>query len=196
MANFKTRAVSKEEFELIIDTIRTGFTLPNGKRVRPNEKVLMCILLESQLGLRQGDICSRLRLCDIVLENGKYRLNYFEEQKTKKSRHFLVPTEVYIFLQDYAIRHNLKPTQKLFNISVRTVQHHVQLTCEYLGIQGVSTHSFRKFFAQTIYENNNYDIMLIKELLQHSNVAITQRYLGVSSQRAEQALKNHIVIPT
>jgi len=28
------------------------------------------------------------------------------------------------------------------------------------------------------------------------NVAITQRYLGVSSQRAEQALKNHIVIPT
>ena len=125
MANFKTRAVSREEFELIIDTIRTGFTLPNGKRVRPNEKVLMCILLESQLGLRQGDICSRLRLNNIVLSNGKYRLDIVE-QKTGKTRHFLVPTEVYIFLQDYAIRHNLKPTQKLFNITVRTVQNHLK----------------------------------------------------------------------
>lgn len=195
MANFKTRAVSKEEFELIIKTISTGFVLPDGRRVKPNERVATCLILEAQLGLRIGDIV-HLRLKDIVLENGKYRLNYFEEQKTRKTRHFLVPNEVYIFLQDYAIRHNLKPTQLLFDISVRTVQNHLQLSCQYLGITGVSTHSFRKFFAQKIFEDNNFDILLIKELMQHSSVAITQRYLGVSSQRAEQALKNHIVIPT
>ena len=195
MANKKTRAVSRDELNLIIDTINTGFTLSNGKRVRSNERIGICLLLEAQMGLRLGDIV-RLRLCDIVLENGKYRLNYFEEQKTKKSRHFLVPTEVYIFLQDYALRHNLKPTQRLFDISVRTVQNHLQLTCEFLNLQGIGSHSMRKHFSQQIYENNGYDVLLVKELLQHSNVAITQRYLGVSSQRAEQALKKHIVIPT
>lgn len=195
MANKKARAVSREELTLIIDTINTGFILPNGKRVRPNERVANCLLLEAQLGMRIGDIV-RLRLCDIVLENGKYRLNYFEEQKTKKSRHFLVPTEVYIFLQDYALRHNLKPTQRLFDISVRTVQHHLQLVSEFLGLHDIGTHSMRRHFSQQIYENNGFDILLLKELLNHSSVAITQRYLGVSSQRAEQALKNHIVIPT
>lgn len=193
MANKKTRAVSKEEFQLIIETIRTGFTLPNGKRVRPNDRIATCLILEGQLGLRIGDIV-RLKLNDIQKEGGKYRLNYFEEQKTKKTRHFLVPTEVYVFLQEYALANNIKPSQRLFDVSVRTVQNHLQLTCKYLKLRNIGSHSFRKMFAQQIFENNGYDILLIKELLQHSSVAITQRYLGVSSQRAEHALEKHIVL--
>lgn len=194
MANKKTRAVSRDELNLIIDTINTGFTLPNGKRVRSNERIGICLLLEAQLGVRIGDIVS-LKLSSFEFSNGKYRLNIVE-QKTGKTRHFLVPTEVYIFLQDYALRNNIKPTQRLFDISVRAVQNHLQLTCEFLNLQGIGSHSMRKHFSQQIYENNGYDVLLVKELLQHSNVAITQRYLGVSSQRAEQALKKHIVIPT
>ena len=194
MANKKTRAVSRDELNLIIDTINTGFTLPNGKRVRSNERIGICLLLEAQLGVRIGDIVS-LKLSSFEFSNGKYRLNIVE-QKTGKTRHFLVPTEVYIFLQDYALRNNIKPTQRLFDISVRAVQNHLQLTCEFLNLHGIGSHSMRKHFSQQIYENNGYDVLLVKELLQHSNVAITQRYLGVSSQRAEQALKKHIVIPT
>jgi len=93
------------------------------------------------------------------------------------------------------LERSLKPKQRLFDLSVRTVQNHLQLVCEYLKITGVGTHSFRKFFAQTIYESNNYDIVLIKELLQHSSVAITQRYVGVGSQRIETALQNHVILP-
>ena len=52
----------------------------------------------------------------------------------------------------------------------------------------------RKLFAQKIYENNGFDMLLVQELLQHSNITTTRLYLGVSSQRAEQALQNHIVI--
>ena len=94
-------------------------------------------------------------------------------------------------------KRGLKPKQRLFDISVRTVQNHLQLTCDYLGFgHSLGTHAFRKFFAQSIYENNNFDIVLVKELLQHSSVAITQRYVGVGSQRVEQALQNHVVLPT
>ena len=193
MANFKTRAVSRTEFKEIIDTIRTGFTLPDGRKVKPNERIATALTLQANLGLRIGDVV-KLRLSDIILENGRYHLAITEE-KTNKVRNFTVPAEVYIYIQNYAISRSLKPTQRLFDLSVRTVQNHLQLVCDYLEIKGVGTHSFRKFFAQTIYENNNYDIMLIKELLQHSSVAISQRYVGVGSQRIEKALQNHIVLP-
>ena len=195
MANFKTRAVSKEEFELIIKTISTGFVLPDGRRVKPNERVATILTLQANLGLRVGDVV-KLRLSDIVLENGRYHLD-ITEQKTQKTRNFTVPAEVYIYIQNYAIKRGLKPKQRLFDISVRTVQNHLQLTWGYLGFgHSVGTHAFRKFFAQSIYENNNFDIVLVKELLQHSSVAITQRYVGVGSQRVEQALQNHVVLPT
>ena len=171
MANFKTRAVSKEEFELIIKTISTGFVLPDGRRVKPNERVATILTLQANLGLRVGDVV-KLRLSDIVLENGRYHLD-ITEQKTQKTRNFTVPAEVYIYIQNYAIKRGLKPKQRLFDISVRTVQNHLQLTCDYLGFgHSLGTHAFRKFFAQSIYENNNFDIVLVKELLQHFHIVV------------------------
>ncbi|MCQ5128813.1 tyrosine-type recombinase/integrase [Butyricicoccus faecihominis] len=193
MANKKTRAVSKQELEQIIITIRTGFVLPTGEKFRANERIAVALTLQANLGLRIGDIV-KLKLSDIVLENGRYHLQIIE-QKTGKARNFTVPSEVYIFIQSYALNRGLKPTQRLFDLTVRAVQNHLQKVCGYLEIKGVSTHSFRKFFAQSMYEENNYDIALIQELLQHSSIAITQRYLGVSSQKVEQALQKHIVIP-
>lgn len=194
MANKKTRAVNKEEFEMIISKIREGFSLPSGEHFKPNKRIATALTLQANLGLRIGDVV-KLRLSDIIYENGRYHLDIVE-QKTGKLRTFTVPTEVYIYLQNYAIDRGIKPNQRLFDLSVRAVQHHLQSVCSCLGIENVGTHSFRKFFAQTIYESNNYDIALIRELLQHSSVAITQRYLGISSQRVEQALQNHIYIPS
>ena len=194
MANKKTRAVSREEFEQIIAIIKTGFTLPSGEHYRPNERIATALILQANLGLRIGDIV-HLRLSDIVHENNRYRLNFIKEQKTGKVRSFTVPTEVYIFIQTYALNRGIKPTQRLFNLTVRAVQIHLQMACKYLGLEGISTHSMRKFYAQSIFENNGFDIELVRELLQHSSVSVTQRYLGVSSQKVEQALQKHIVIP-
>lgn len=191
--NKKTRAVSKGEFEKLISTISEGFTLPTGENYKPNGRIAVALTLQANIGLRIGDVL-HLRLADIVLETGRYHLDIVE-QKTGKRRTFTVPTEVYIYLQNYALTKGIKPTQRLFDLSARAVQNHLQKACSYLGLEGIGTHSFRKFFAQTIYEKNNYDIALVRELLQHSSVAITQRYIGVSSQRVEQALQNHIYLP-
>ncbi len=40
--------------------------------------------------------------------------------------------------------------------------------------------------------NNNYNILLVQQLLQHSSAAITQRYIGISSKELEDALAGHI----
>lgn len=194
MANKRTRALSREEFEKVIHTIKTGFITSTGEKVRPNIRIATALTLQGNIGLRIGDIV-RFRLSDIVFESGRYRLDIIEE-KTGKARTFTVPTEIYIFLQNYALENNIKPNGKLFNLSVRAVQKHLQKVCEYLGLENVSTHSVRKFFSNEIYLKNDFNITLVKELLQHSSLSSTSKYLSIDSKTVEKALQNHIVIPT
>lgn len=193
MANKRTRALSREEFEKVIHTIKTGFLTSTGEKVRPNIKIATALTLQGNIGLRIGDIV-RFRLSDIVFESGRYRLDIVEE-KTGKTRTFTVPTEVYIFLQKYALENNIKPQGRLFNVTVRAVQKHLQKVCDYLKLENISTHSFRKFFANEIYLKNDFNITLVKELLQHSSLYSTTKYLSVDSKTVEKALQNHIIIP-
>lgn len=196
MANKRTRVISTEEALLIINTIKTGFVLPSGKKVKPNDKIASCLFIEYALGMRLSDNV-RLKLSDIVYENGKYRLNYFKEQKTGKERHNVVPTEVYIYLQEYALRNGIKPSQRLFDLTPRAVQNHLQVTTKYLNLpDGIESHSFRKRYSQDLYDFEGlHDINMVSSALGHSSIAITQRYLGVNSPKLEQALESRVVLP-
>jgi integrase len=194
MANKKTRALTDEEFSLIIQTIQHGFITADGKKIKPNSRIATALCLQSNLGLRIGDIIN-LKLSDIVKDGSRYRLN-ITEQKTGKKREFTVPNDIYTYLQSYALEKSIRPNQKLFPITVRQVQKHLQITTEHLKLENIGTHSFRKFFAVSIYNNNNYNVELVRQLLQHSSVAVTQHYLSVSPQLLEQALQKHIKIPS
>ncbi len=194
MANKKTRALTEEEFSLIIQTINTGFITDNKIKIKPNLRIATALTLQANLGLRIGDIVN-LRLSDIVKDANRYRLDIIE-QKTKKKREFTVPNEIYTYLQSYALENNIRPTQKLFDITVRQVQKHLQITAGHLGLESIGTHGFRKFFAVSIYNNNGYNVELVRQLLQHSSVAVTQHYLSVSPKQVEDALAKHIKLPS
>ena len=135
----------------------------------------------------------QLRLSAIVRDGDRYRLDIVE-QKTKKKREFTVPTDIYIYMQNYALENNINPNARLFDISERTIQNHLQLVCGYLNLDNISTHSFRKMFASSIYMNNGYNIELVRVLLQHSSVATTQRYIGLQRKEVEEALQKHIIL--
>lgn len=188
--NKKTVALTQEQYKEIIETIRNGFICSDSHVVKPNNRIAVALVLEANLGLRISDIL-QLRLLAIIRDGDRYRLDIVE-QKTKKKREFTVPMEIYIYIQNYALENNINPAAKLFDMTERTVQNHLQLVCDYLGFVNISTHSFRKFFAVSIYINNNYNIELVRALLQHSSVAITQRYIGLQSKEIETALQNHI----
>lgn len=188
--NKKTVALTEDQYKNIITTIRSGFVCADGHIVKPNKRIAMALSLEANLGIRISDIL-QLRLSAIIHDGNRYRLNIVE-QKTKKKREFTVPIEIYSYMQNYALENGINPAAKLFDISERTVQNHLQLVCEYLGYENISTHSFRKYFATSIYENNNYNIELVRVLLQHSSVATTQRYIGLQRREVETALQNHI----
>lgn len=188
--NKKTIALTEEQYKEIISTIRVGFICSDGHIVKGNNRIATALTLEANLGLRIGDIL-QLRLSAIIRDGERYRLDIVE-QKTKKKREFTVPTDIYIYIQNYALENNINPSAKLFDIGERAVNKHLKLTCDYLGLDGIGSHSFRKYFASSIYVNNNYDINLVRVLLQHSSTVTTQRYIGLQSKNIENALQNHI----
>ena len=188
--NKRTKTLTEEQYNEIISAIGNGFVCEHGRVVKPNLRVKTALVLEANLGVRISDIL-RLRLSSVIHDGERYRLDIVE-QKTGKRRTFTVPTEIYIYMQNYMIERKLPPTAKLFDITERQVNRHLKLTCDHLGIEGVGSHSFRKFFASSIYANNNHDINLVRVLLQHASTVTTQRYIGVQTKDIEEALQKHI----
>ena len=185
MANKTTIALTKEMYQKIITAMRTG-----GSGFRPNDRIATALVLEANLGLRIEDIL-KLRFCDIIRDGARYRLDIIE-QKTKKKRTFTVPLPIYQFIQLYCLENEIDKDEIMFPLTERAVQKHLQKVVDYLGYgDNIGTHSFRKYFATEIYKNNNYDIVLVKTLLQHSSVATTQKYIGIE-ETVENALENHI----
>ena len=128
-------------------------------------------------------------MSSFIKDGSRYRLD-IKEQKTGKLRTFTVPVEVYSFIQDYAIKNAIGVDAKLFDISERQVQRHLNKVFTKMGLplRQYGSHSYRKFFATQIYLDNDMNIALVQVLLQHSSVAITQRYIGISTKQVEDAL--------
>lgn len=180
-----TVALTKEQYQDIIETMQTG-----GNGFRANPRIAAALQLEANLGMRIGDILN-LRLVDIIRDAGRYRLNVTEE-KTGKKRSFTVPAEIYSWLRDYADANGIGKEDRLFPLTVRAVQKALKLVCDYLELENVSTHSFRKYYATDIYRATGNNIVLVQKLLQHSSANTTRRYIGISDEEVEQAIQNHI----
>jgi len=182
--NKRTVAITREQYREIIKTISEGYA-----GARPNIRVAMALQLEANLGLRIGDI---LKLClnDFIKDGDRYCIETVET-KTKKRRHFTVPTQIYMFVENYCLKAKIAPNERILPISERTVQSILKMACDYLGYEGISTHSFRKFYATEIYKQDN-DIALVQRLLQHSSPAVTQRYIGIEPERIEKAILGHM----
>lgn len=185
MGAYKTKALTKEQYTQIIETIKKGFL-----NTEPNIQVATILVLESNLGIRVSDVVN-LKLNSIIKDGNRYRLDIIEI-KTQKKRTFTVPIEIYNYIKQYCIDNDIKSNNKIFTITTRQVQRILKSAVDYLGYTDISTHSFRKFYATNIYINNNYDIMLVKELLQHASIETTQKYIGIGSEQLEKAIQNNL----
>lgn len=185
MGTYTTRATTKEEYNSIIETIKKGFL-----NVRKNNAVATALVLEANLGMRIGDIL-QMTLNSIIKDGNRYRLNIIEE-KTQKKRTFTIPTELYLYIKQYCIDNNIKSNEKIFHITTRQVQRILKQAVDYLGYENISTHSFRKFYATEIYINNDYDIVLVQELLQHESIETTQEYINIRTKKLETAIQNNL----
>lgn len=185
--NKKCVTLNQDEYQRCIELLRNGFML-EGVLVKPNERIATIEVLQATLGLRLGDVL-RLKLSSFIRDGDRWRLD-IKEQKTGKIRNFTVPNEVYSFVQDYCIERGISKDAKLFDISKRQVERHLNkvfMKME-LPLRSYGSHSFRKFFATKVYIDNEFNIVLVQKLLQHSSPTTTQLYIGISQKNIEDAL--------
>lgn len=185
-----TRPLEREEYIKIIETmIEGGFEYPalNSRKepvkrlFKPNTQIAMVLQLQASLGLRVGDV---LNLKVSNFKNGRLEIR---ERKTDKLQYREIHSGVHNGVLEYALTRRVGKDEKLFKIGVRSVQKQLKLVTEYLGLENISTHSFRKLYAVQIYEDNQKDIYLLKELLNHASIATTQRYIRVSQRAINKA---------
>lgn len=191
--NKKTRAVTKDELELILKTLQDGFTY-EGVVIKPKDEIATIILCQCNLGLRLSDVLN-LTLSHFRFSNDGTCRIYIREKKTKKLRNLPINTVFHTYLQTYALKHNIGMDKKLFSSGSRNVQKYLKIVVNYLGLKGnISSHSFRKFYCTEIYYQSDYDIKLTQTLMLHSSSRITERYIGVEQKKVEKASVNHLFI--
>lgn len=182
-----TRPIEINEYQNIINSLNSGFKyeFQNRERIfRPNIQISLILQLQASIGLRVGDVLN-LQLSNF--KNGKLEKT---EKKTGKLQYREINSSVINAIYNYAMENDKKSNDKLFTIGVRAVQKQLKIVVDYLELENIGTHSFRKLYAVTIYEDSNNNIELVKELLNHSSIATTQRYIRVSQQAINQASKN------
>ena len=189
MGRYVTRIITQEEYKSIITTLRNGFYL-NGISHKPNDMIATALVLESNLGLRIGDVLN-LRLSGIIKDGDRYRLNIIEK-KTGKKRTYTVPQSTYDYINRYCVKNKIQDNELIFDTTERNVNKLLSACTEYLNLKNVSTHSFRKMSAYNIYKLTNYDIVATQEFLQHASPTTTQIYLKIGSNRLEKALNENV----
>ena len=188
MGSFTCRACTDAELKDIVSLIRKGYIDNDGVPHKPNNQVADIIVLESNLGCRIGDIVN-LRRDNFVCDNGIWKIDIIEE-KTDKHRTFIVPKPVKEFIDklDYGT------DGYIFSIKKHAVWKQLRAVTKVLGLENISSHSFRKKMAQDLYSTSGNDIELVCEYLQHDSISTTRRYLRRSSAKLEKAINSVINI--
>ena len=186
MGRYTTVVTTDQEYKDVIRCLREGYITADGHKHKPNNQVATILVLECNLGCRLSDIVA-LRTDSIKPENDIYKLDIVE-QKTKKKRTFIVPTEIVDYIQKY-IDENKIPEGRIFNLSEQAIWKVLRQVTAHLGLVNVSSHSFRKAAAMALYEKSDYDVALVSQWLQHSAITTTSAYLKRNSKQMEQAIK-------
>ncbi|QLY81921.1 tyrosine-type recombinase/integrase [Clostridium intestinale] len=146
--------------------------------------------------LKVRDIKEALRHREFEIMEGKKAKSKFIKEKNRKPRTVEIIPKVSKLLRDY-IKDKKDyeyafPSRKGTNksIGVPAVSNILKEAAEYFGLDNITAHSMRKTYAYKIYIDNDRDILLVKELLGHSNIEETKRYLGLDKERYHQASKS------
>jgi integrase/recombinase XerD len=162
-----------------------------------NIKHRTIIMLLYSTGMRLGEI-ARLRITDIDSKNMRIKV---VQGKGSKDRYTILSEQVLQELRAYYIIY--KPKEYLFNgsrpgrpISMRNIQHLVQKALAQIGLdsKNYTVHTIRHSFATHLVDNGT-DLHTVKELLGHSNLQTTMRYMHLTPKRIQGIVNPYDVLP-
>ena len=190
--NKTCRPFNNEEFELVIMTLKNGYKDENNVVHRSNPQVAFAIWLEGVLGLRVSDVC-RLTLSNFIKKNERDYYIRIKEKKTGKIKELYCPTSIYDQITNYCLDNNINRKNTIIKIGERAIQKQLKNVSDYLGLEGIGTHSSRKRFATNIYEQSDYDLLLLQSILLHSSIETTKRYVRVNTTKQKEILQSNVV---
>ena len=178
------RPLEYDEYMTIITLCQKGFTYKDESGVehifRPNKQLAMTFILQANLGLRISDV---LKLKPSTFKNDKLEVI---EKKTGKLQYRTINRNLKELIYEYALENNIKSNDYLIQVKVRAIQKQLSIIANYLNLTNISSHSFRKLFGVTVYNQTNGNIELLKELFNHSSISTTQRYIKVSQKQIDE----------
>jgi integrase/recombinase XerD len=176
--------MSAAEIKTLIDAVK-------------NIKHRTIIMLLYSTGMRLSEIAS-LKITDI---DSKIMRIKVVQGKGAKDRFTILSEQVLQELRAYYIIY--RPKIYLFNgsrsgvpISMRNIQHLVQKGVAQIGLdsKNYTVHTLRHSFATHLVDNGA-DLHTVKELLGHSNLQTTMRYMHLTSTRIQGIVNPYDVLP-
>ena len=156
--------------------------------------------LMTALGRRVGDTCS-LKWSDIYKKDGNYRerLTQLKEEKTGKKvapiLNALAKMKIEEFISVTEVAPTENYTEKIVDTKPSAFRKMLKKAVEEVGLSySISTHSFRKFWANWIYKLNPQDadnLMIVQSMLGHSSPETTKIYIGEIEKKQDKYMEKY-----
>ncbi len=147
------------------------------------------------LGRRVGDTIM-LKWSDLFLPNGEYRrrLTTLKEEKSGKIVGVRLNALAKVYIEEYCKFADIKPMEhyreRIFSNGDAAFRKELCQAVQVAGITyPVNTHSFRKYYANTIYKLHPQDtdnLMIVQTMLGHSNPEITKIYINEIDNKVDK----------
>ena len=163
---------------------------------RDKERDYAIITLFLNCGLRLSELCS-LNYTDIESDGtmtvtgkgNKERTIYLNDMCVNAVKAYMKVRPV----DGVKDKHALFLSNRKSRISPKTVQHIVEKFIEKsgLGDRGYSTHKLRHTAATLMYQKGGVDVLLIKDILGHENLATTEIYTHIVDEQLKDAVSSN-----
>jgi integrase/recombinase XerD len=153
------------------------------------DRALVLLLLDT--GMRVGEV-ERLDVQSINIDTGQVIVATFGRGIKSKSRTVYLGKSAKRAMWVYLAKHKAgaKPTEKVFEMCSDTIRSLLRGLGMRAGVSDVHPHKFRHTFAIT-YLRNGGNVIFLKQLLGHTRLQMSEKYLAVAQADLEQAHRDN-----
>jgi integrase len=188
-----------------VEPIRNRNTITRIKTILKGQgryRDLLLFVVGINTALRVSDLLT-LRIGDFVDENGDVRQRFWLKEQKRGKRHEVVINksirealelyrEAYDQVEtnlDHFVFFNTRTNDYTQSISRQQVWQLISTMCHDVGLRGnYGTHTLRKTWGYHA-RMNGVDLALIMHKLNHSDLAYTKRYLGITDEELESVVR-------
>lgn len=184
-----------------INALTAAIVETSGKRkgqewLKTRNKTIWLVGIKTML--RASDLLA-LTLADVAPDGKLAKICKIKEKKTGKTRTVnLQPAlpELSAWLKvrplnsDYLFPGNRITNGKRGPMGVKSWYGVLTTAAEWIGMDGVGTHTMRKTGAYMLYKDSGNDLALVSSVLNHGSIKSTLHYLGLDDETKDAAI-NH-----